>query len=201
MVELDLNAGNIHGRWLRTTSVQPIGPSDTNTAVVQSVLDPMGVNSSYDPYTGTYRTPVDLVVKNTHRIEDYLRDPDLTESQPPRGRPDWDSYFFDLARVIATRATCPRASIGVVLVKNKRIIGTGYNGVAESRPHCPNTREHLALDHCTDAIHAEYNALTNALVPVHGATLYVVGPRPICEQCRGWLEKAGVTDVRHGGPT
>jgi dCMP deaminase len=111
-------------------------------------------------------------------------------------RPDWDDYFFKLAAMVAERATCPRASIGAVLVKNKRVIGTGYNGVAEGRPHCPDTAEHLALDHCPDAVHAEYNALANALVPAFGATLYVVGPRRICPDCADRLAENGVKDIR-----
>ena len=111
-------------------------------------------------------------------------------------RPDWDDYFFQVAAVVATRATCPRASIGAVLVRQKRVIGTGYNGVAEGAEHCPDTPEHLVLDHCRQAIHAERNALANALVPAFGATLYVVGPRPICPSCREALALCGVTDIR-----
>lgn len=112
-------------------------------------------------------------------------------------RPDWDAYFFKMAAHVASRATCPRAAIGAVLTKNKRVIGTGYNGVAEGQPHCPNTPEHLALIHCQDAIHAEYNALANALVPAFGATLYVVGPRRVCPDCADRLRENGVTDIRH----
>lgn len=111
-------------------------------------------------------------------------------------RPDWDDYFFHVASVVASRATCPRAQIGAVLVKGKRIIGSGYNGVSESEPHCPETVEHMQLDHCRDAVHAEYNALANALVPAFGATLYVVGPRRICSNCADLLRENGVTDIR-----
>lgn len=111
-------------------------------------------------------------------------------------RPSWDDYFFGIAAHVASRATCPRASIGCVLVKSKKIIGTGYNGVAEGEPHCPDTLEHLALDHCQAAIHAEYNALANALVPAFGATLYCVGPRRICPDCADRLHENGVTDIR-----
>lgn len=115
-------------------------------------------------------------------------------------RPSWDSYFFDMARVVSTRATCPRAAIGAVLVKHKRVIGSGYNGVPEGAAHCPETAEHLALDHCRASVHAERNALTNALVPAYGATLYVYGPRKVCPDCADALALAGVTDIRvqHG---
>lgn len=112
-------------------------------------------------------------------------------------RPSWDDYFFDLARIVSTRATCPRAAIGAILTKHKRVIGTGYNGVAEGSEHCPSTPEHLAVEHCQAAIHAEYNALANALVPAFGATLYVYGPRRVCPSCADLLRENGVTDIRH----
>lgn len=118
-------------------------------------------------------------------------------------RASWDDYFFGIAAKVAERATCPRASIGAALVKGRHIIGTGYNGVASGLPHCPDTPEHLALDHCRDAIHAEINALTNALIPAYGATLYVVGPRQVCPHCRDHLNAQGITDIRwrESGPT
>lgn len=78
----------------------------------------------------------------------------------------------------------------------QRVISTGYNGVPEGREHCPDIPEHMALEHCQAAIHAEYNALANALVPAFGATLYVVGPRPVCPDCRDRLRENGVTDIR-----
>ena len=111
-------------------------------------------------------------------------------------RPDWDTYWYGMAAHVATRATCPRAAIGAVLVRDRHLIGTGYNGVQSGEPHCPSTPEHMALDHCREAIHAERNALTNALVPAFGSTLYVVGPRTICPDCRDALKLCGVTDIR-----
>lgn len=118
-------------------------------------------------------------------------------------RVSWDSYFFDIARVVSTRATCPRAAIGAVLVKHKRIIASGYNGVPEGQKHCPDTADHLMLDHCRASVHAERNALANALVPAYGATLYVYGPRKVCPDCADALVLAGVTDIRvqHETPT
>lgn len=111
-------------------------------------------------------------------------------------RPDRDAYWFGMAAHVATRATCPRASIGAVLVRFDRVISTGFNGSPEREPHCPNTPEHLALEHCPRARHAEDNALRNALLPAYGATLYVVGPRPVCPDCADKLRLAGVTDIR-----
>lgn len=107
-------------------------------------------------------------------------------------RPDWDTYFFQVAATVATRATCPRASIGAVLVKNKRILSTGYNGPASGQPHCPTTPEHMALAHCLASKHAERNALENATVQLYGGTMYVVGPRVVCPDCRDAMQQCGV---------
>lgn len=109
---------------------------------------------------------------------------------------DRDAYWFGMAAHVATRATCPRASIGAVLVKFDRIISCGFNGAPERQPHCPNTPEHLAIDHCRISRHAEDNALRNALLPAYGATLYVVGGRTVCPDCSDKLRQAGVTDIR-----
>jgi dCMP deaminase len=112
-----------------------------------------------------------------------------------------EDYFFEIASVVSRRATCPRARIGAVLSKFGRIIGTGYNGAAPGEPHClerdQTLEQHLALRHCEWALHAERNALRNAFIPADGATLYVVGPRPVCPNCRDYLASRGVTDIRH----
>jgi dCMP deaminase len=108
-------------------------------------------------------------------------------------RPSWDDYFFQVAATVATRATCPRASIGAVLVRDKKILSTGYNGPAAGLPHCPTTPEHLNLAHCLASLHAEKNALTNATVQTFGATMYVVGPRVVCPDCRDAMQLCGVS--------
>lgn len=108
-----------------------------------------------------------------------------------------DDYWYGMAAHVATRATCPRASIGAVLVQRDRVIATGFNGSPPGEAHCPNTPEHMALDHCRVSRHAEDNVLRNALLPAYGATLYVVGPRPVCANCKDKLHQAGVTDIRH----
>lgn len=116
-------------------------------------------------------------------------------------RPDRDTFWFRIAADYATRATCPRASIGAVLVKFDRIISAGFNGAASGEPHClereQTLEQHLALRHCEWALHAERNALRNAFIPADGATLYVAGPRPVCPNCRDYLGSRGVNDIRH----
>ena len=116
-------------------------------------------------------------------------------------RPDRDTFWFRIAADYATRATCPRASIGAVLVKFDRLISAGFNGAAPGEPHClerdQTLEQHLALRHCDWALHAERNALRNAFIPADGSTLYVVGPRPVCPNCRDYLSSRGVNDIRH----
>lgn len=107
-------------------------------------------------------------------------------------RPSWDDYFFRIAAEVSTRATCPRAQIGAVLVRDHKILSCGYNGPPSGAPHCPETPEHLALAHCTASLHAERNALANAMGQPYGATMYVVGPRVVCPDCRDALKLCGV---------
>lgn len=77
-------------------------------------------------------------------------------------RPSWDEYFFDIAKVVSTRATCPRKSVGVVIVDeyDKRIVATGYNGSEAGAPHCDDVGCKLVNDSCRRAVHAEVNALS-----------------------------------------
>lgn len=115
-------------------------------------------------------------------------------------RLDRDTFWFNLAAQYATRATCPRASIGAILVKFDRLVGAGFNGTAPGLPHClerHTLKQHLKIDHCAWAVHAERNALYNALIPADGATLYVVGMRTVCPDCRDYLTSRGVTDIRY----
>ena len=115
-------------------------------------------------------------------------------------RPDWDTYWFTVAATVATRATCPRANVGAVLVKHQRVLSTGFNGSAPGSPHCPTEgtalEEHMALTTCDRSVHAEVNCLINTWITPFGATLYVHGPRPVCVNCAARLKEQGVTDIR-----
>lgn len=115
-------------------------------------------------------------------------------------RPSWDAYWFGMAAHVATRATCPRAAIGAVLVKHRRVLATGFNGAASGEEHCPSEgdalTEHMALVTCDRSVHAEVNCLINAWSSPFGATLYVHGPRQICINCAARLKEQGVTDIR-----
>jgi dCMP deaminase len=79
-------------------------------------------------------------------------------------RPTWDSYFMKIAEDVALRSTCDRAMVGAVLVKDKHIISTGYNGSPAGLEHCDDVG-HLMVDgHCVRTVHAEVNAIIQAAV-------------------------------------
>lgn len=79
-------------------------------------------------------------------------------------RPTWDSYFMKIAEDVAVRSTCDRAQVGAVLVKDKHIISTGYNGSPAGLEHCDDIG-HLMIDgHCVRTVHAEVNAIIQAAV-------------------------------------
>lgn len=119
-------------------------------------------------------------------------------------RKHWHTYFLDMAEHAATRSTCTRRQVGCILVREKRVIATGYNGAPSGAAHCDETgclRQQLGipsgerLDMCR-ASHAEANAVSQCArhgVPTDGATAYVtVTP---CVTCAKLLVQAGVTTV------
>ena len=99
-------------------------------------------------------------------------------------RPDLDQYFIDIAQVVAKRATCDRAHIGAVLVKDKYIVSTGYNGAPHGLKHCDEAGHMMENGHCVRTTHAEQNAIIQAAVhgsSTQGATLYCThSPCKIC---------------------
>lgn len=115
-------------------------------------------------------------------------------------RPSWDAYFLDIAFAIATRSTCDRAHVGAVLVRDRRILCTGYNGAPAGLPHCDDVG-HLIIDgHCVRTLHAEQNALIQAAlhgVSTAGATAYVT--HQPCLTCAKMLINAGVKRVVYAG--
>lgn len=110
-------------------------------------------------------------------------------------RPTWDEYFFSLAQLVSSRATCPRLSVGSVLVKNKRVIGMGYNGSLPGELECLDSGCIMVYNHCKRSVHAEINALTNCFTNPYGATLYVT--HEPCLGCSEQLAKAGIYDIRY----
>ena len=115
-------------------------------------------------------------------------------------RPDWDSYFMKIAYAVSERSTCDRAFVGSVLVLEKRILTTGFNGSPAGQPHCDEIG-HLMVDgHCVRTLHAEQNAIIQAAlhgVSVRGGTIYIT--HQPCLTCAKMIINAGLVRVVYGG--
>jgi dCMP deaminase len=113
------------------------------------------------------------------------------------GRPSWDAYFCAITRAVATRATCSRKAVGAVLVKDKLILATGYNGAPAGLRHCDHSGGgDLVNGHCARSTHAEQNALVQAArhgISIDGATLYCTN-NP-CLNCAKLLINAGIARI------
>ncbi len=116
-------------------------------------------------------------------------------------RPNWDEYFMEVAYVTAKRSTCPRRSVGAVIVQDRRIIATGYNGAPSGAEHCPTDDpdgypDCMEHGHCVRTIHGEMNAIiacAAAGVSATGGTLYCTAFP--CPQCMGAIINAGIARV------
>lgn len=125
-----------------------------------------------------------------------------------RKRPDWDRYFLEIAQVVAKRSTCVRRQIGAVIVKDRRILTTGYNGAPSGLAHCLETgclRDVMGIPSGTRtelcrALHSEMNAIIQAAqhgVSTKGATLYCT--HQPCSVCARMLINAGIVRVVYTG--
>jgi dCMP deaminase len=116
-------------------------------------------------------------------------------------RQSWDAYFMSLAVSASTRATCPRRSVGCIIVADKHVRATGYNGSKPGAPHCCDIGCDMVDGHCVRTIHAEANALDQAAqhgALVRGATAYVTTVP--CRACFKLLVQAGVVRIVYGEP-
>jgi dCMP deaminase len=119
-------------------------------------------------------------------------------------RPSWDKYFLEISKLVSLRSTCMRRAVGVVLVKDKRILSTGYNGSPSGLKHCDEVgcwRERLGVPSGERAelcrgLHAEQNAIIQAAyhgVPIRGSILYSTNLP--CSICVKMLINAGIEKV------
>jgi dCMP deaminase len=118
---------------------------------------------------------------------------------PAAARASWDDYFMSIAQVVATRSTCPRKYVGAVLVRNRTILSTGYNGSIRGMPHCTDVGHMMEDGHCVATIHAEANAIIQAArngVNIDGATVYVTASP--CWICFKQLANAGIVRICYG---
>jgi len=119
-------------------------------------------------------------------------------------RPDWDEYFMGIAKLISERSTCLRRAVGALIVKNRRILTTGYNGTPSGIAHCETEgclREKMKVPsgqrhELCRGLHAEQNAIIQAAlygVDIHGGTLYCTN-QP-CSICAKMLINAGIKEI------
>lgn len=119
-------------------------------------------------------------------------------------RPDWDTYFMAMAKLASTRSSCLRRAVGAVLVKDRRLLSTGYNGVPTGVTHCEVSgclREKLHVPsgerhELCRGLHAEQNAILQAAlhgVSIKGASLYCTNLP--CIICAKMLINAGVRRI------
>ena len=114
-------------------------------------------------------------------------------------RIDWDTYFMRIAREVAGRSTCDRKHVGAVIVRDRNILSTGYNGSISGMPHCDDVGHMMENDHCVATIHAEANAILQAAkngVMINGASLYV-NASP-CWNCFKLIANSGIRRVYYG---
>src|SRR5690349_4508758 len=121
-------------------------------------------------------------------------------ADPPKaGRASWDEYFMNIAREVATRATCDRKHVGAVIVRDRSILATGYNGSIAGLPHCDEEGHLMEDGHCVRTIHAETNAVIQAArngVRIDGASIYVTASP--CFGCFKVIANAGIKRIVFG---
>jgi dCMP deaminase len=119
-------------------------------------------------------------------------------------RPSWEAYFMEIASLVAKRSTCLRRSVGAVLVKDKRLLSTGYNGAPSGLEHCLDAgclREKLSIasgqrHELCRGIHAEQNAIIQAAyhgVSIKGSTLFCTNLP--CVICTKMVINSGITNI------
>ena len=114
-------------------------------------------------------------------------------------RTDWDRYFMNIARVVSSRATCDRKHVGAVIVRDRTILSTGYNGSIRGMPHCSESGHMMEDGHCVATIHGEMNAIIQAArngVRIDGAWIYITASP--CWTCFKALANAGISRICYG---
>ena len=114
-------------------------------------------------------------------------------------RVGWHDYFMVMARHVASRATCDRKHVGSVIVRDRTVLATGYNGSIRGFDHCDDVGHLMENDHCVGTVHAEANAIIQAAkngVGIDGAELYTTASP--CWSCFKLIANAGLRRVYYG---
>jgi dCMP deaminase len=114
-------------------------------------------------------------------------------------RTEWHDYFMEIAGVVSQRATCDRRSVGAVIVRDRMILSTGYNGSIRGLPHCDEVGHMMEGDHCVATIHAEANAILQAArngVRIDDAEMYTTASP--CWSCFKMIVNSGIRRIYYG---
>jgi len=117
----------------------------------------------------------------------------------PGERVSWGTYFMNIAKEVATRSTCDRKYVGAVIVREKTILSTGYNGSIKGLPHCDEAGHEMVDDHCIRTTHAEANAIVQAAkngVEINKSDIYVTASP--CYNCFKLIANAGIKTIYYG---
>ena len=118
------------------------------------------------------------------------------------GRPkrdDWHTYFMKIATQVGSRSTCDRKHVGAVIVRDKTILSTGYNGSVRGLPHCDESGHDMEDGHCVRTVHAEANAIVQAAkngVAIDSAEIYITASP--CWNCFKLIANAGIKTIYFG---
>ena len=111
-------------------------------------------------------------------------------------RISWHEYFMNIAEQVATRSTCSRKHVGAVIVRDRTILSTGYNGSLRGAPHCDEVGHDLENDHCVRTVHAEANAVAQSAkhgIRIDQAEIYVTASP--CLTCFKLIANCGITKI------
>jgi len=114
-------------------------------------------------------------------------------------RATWEEYFMNIAKQVASRSACDRKHVGAVIVRDKTILSTGYNGSIRGMPHCDEVGHMMENDHCVATIHAEANAVLQAAkngVMIDKAEVYITSSP--CWPCFKMLANTGIKKIYYG---
>ena len=114
-------------------------------------------------------------------------------------RVSWEKYFMNIATEVASRSTCHRKMVGAVIVRDKSILSTGYNGSLRGLPHCDEVGHEMENDHCVRTVHAEANAIVQAArhgVRIQDAEIFVTASP--CYNCFKMIANSGIKTIYFG---
>ena len=111
----------------------------------------------------------------------------------------WHEYFMRIAQQVAGRSTCARKHVGAVIVRDRNILSTGYNGSICGMPHCDDVGHDMVEGHCIATVHAEANAIIQAAkngVGIDGSEIYTTASP--CWNCFKMIANAGIRRIYYG---